>query len=65
MIVREIRERPEEVLANFDWFNDFADTKRWALVAYPKIVPRLNAGYEQWVKERQEAWRADQTKLFK
>lgn len=50
MIVREIKKKPEEILKNFDWFNDYKDTRQWALTAYPEIVTKLDEGYEKWLK---------------
>lgn len=29
MIVREILQEPFKVIAIFDWFNDFTDTRQW------------------------------------
>jgi hypothetical protein len=36
MIVREIKLNPDEVLKNFDWFNDYDDTRLYALYNCPK-----------------------------
>jgi len=43
MIVREIKEHPE-LLDNFDWFNDYKDTRSWALTEAPELVDKLDAG---------------------
>ena len=49
MIVREIKTHPE-LLENFDWFNDYKDTKRWAIYNCPELVSALDAGYEKFIK---------------
>lgn len=54
MIVREIKVMPQEILADFDWFNDYKDTVKWCKVHYPEIVPALNEGYEKWRKQHHE-----------
>ena len=57
MIVRAIKENPDEVLAKFDWFNDYKDTRNWAarnnLIS---IVARLDAGYKKWDEERMKKY---------
>lgn len=52
MIVRELKENPDKVLQNFDYYNDYEDTKRWADYNCPDaIVQRLEAGYHRWIHE--------------
>lgn len=51
MIVRELKENPDEVLANFDWFNDYKDTRSWAAFSFPEILERLDTGFETYRKE--------------
>jgi len=58
VIRRDIRDEPEEVLADFDWFNDYKDTRRWCEHACPALVVRLDAGYHAWNAEwlAQRGW---------
>jgi hypothetical protein len=53
MIVREIKYKPE-LLDNFDWFNDYEDTRRWAIYSCPELVYGLDKGYEKWRKEHED-----------
>jgi hypothetical protein len=51
MIVRHILNNPDELLANFDWFNDYKDTRLF-LVRQPctdSILKRLDAGWVAWL----------------
>lgn len=50
MIIREIKSNPKEVLNNFDWFNDYKDTRNWAMSACPEIVVELDKGYKKWLE---------------
>jgi len=53
MIVREILKDTENVLATFDYFNDYKDTRSWAKRnGCPHLVKLLDAGNETWMKER-------------
>lgn len=54
MIVREIAQNPAEVLRHFDWFNDYQDTRLWALRSAPEVIPGLDLGYAQWWEEYTE-----------
>ena len=55
MIVREIKENPV-LLLSFDWFNDYADTRSWAVVNCPNLVGVLDQGHQAWLDEqRREA----------
>ncbi len=56
MIVREIKDRPE-LIATFDWFNDYKDTRSWCVQNAPDRVAALDAGMELWEAERREYWR--------
>jgi len=53
MIVREIKETPDEVLKTFDYFNDYKDTRAWAEHAAPEIIDRLDRGQRIW----RDSWR--------
>lgn len=37
-------------LKNFDWFNDYNDTRAWAAQARPELVPELDLGYAKWLQ---------------
>lgn len=49
MIVREIKNHPE-LLNDFDWFNDYNDTRLWAIESFPEIVEKLDDGFNKWLK---------------
>lgn len=51
MIVRAIKEHPEEVIKNFDFFNDYKDTMRWVKIVCPEIMPMLDKAYREWLKK--------------
>ena len=53
MIIREIKHNPD-LLDNFDWFNNFVDTRKWALHNYPAILPLLDKKYLEWENSRKE-----------
>ena len=56
MIVREIRE-DESLLDDFDWFNDFDDTRQWAYYAgHIDLVEKLDDGFTKWRKKRNESY---------
>ena len=51
MRVREILQDPDKVLATFDYFNDYKDTRDF--LSYPpgehdELIARLDAGEEAW-----------------
>lgn len=46
MIVREIKDNPVEVLKNFDWFNNYKDTRAWAQRNCVNVVTALDAGWK-------------------
>lgn len=51
MIVREIKDHPE-LIDNFDWFNDYQDTRNWVQRNYsPELLEKLDIGYKQWLKK--------------
>ena len=52
MIVREIRDSPEEVIENFDWFNDYEDTRRWCIQNCTKVIKDLDNAFKIWLKNR-------------
>lgn len=60
MIVREIKDNPDQVLSNFDWFNDYKDTRSYAVYSgLDEIVKRLDEGYDnylirEWAKFNKE-----------
>lgn len=46
MIIREIRDNPLHEIATFDWFNDYKDTRDWAVHSCPAdVVALLDAGH--------------------
>ena len=51
MIIREIKKNPDEVLKDFDYFNDYKDTKNWCEYTFPEILPRLKKGFDAWLVE--------------
>ncbi|NIP54117.1 MAG: hypothetical protein GWN00_01470 [Aliifodinibius sp.] len=51
MLIREIADNPDKVLTNFDWFNDYNDTRSWAAKNCPGLVPRLDAGHKKWMAD--------------
>ena len=54
MIVREIETNPE-LIDDFDWFNDYADTRNWAYdCSLSDLVEKLDAGFKPWLAR----WRA-------
>jgi len=50
MIVREIKQEPEKVMATFDWFNDYKDTRSWLRYACPGILPEFDRRYKLWLE---------------
>lgn len=44
MIIREIKDDPS-LIEKFDWFNDYTDTRAWAVGAAPDLVEKLDAEY--------------------
>jgi len=50
MIVREIKTNTDETLKDFDYFNDYDDTLRWAKRNCEEVVPRLESGFKGWLK---------------
>lgn len=53
MIVREIKQNPE-IIDNFDWFNDYKDTRSWAVGSCPELLSRLDEAYEKWCDKIRE-----------
>jgi hypothetical protein len=51
MIVREIRDNPNLLIEAFDWFNDYKDTRSWAVVNCPALVDALDLGHDTWLRE--------------
>lgn len=50
MIVREIKQYPEILDKDrFDWFNDYKDTRRWAVRNAPELVSKLDRGYDRYI----------------
>lgn len=59
MIVREIAEN-QELLDDFDWFNDYKDTRQWAVYAErPDLVKRLDEGHKKWLERRNKRYERD------
>lgn len=54
MIVREIKKDPK-IIDNFDWFNDYSDTRAWAVHNCPELVDKLDTGYRNWTKKLHSA----------
>jgi len=50
MIVREIKDNPEIIEENFDWFNDYKDTRNWASRNCPEFVERLEKGWKIYIR---------------
>jgi len=62
MIVREIREDPSGVIASFDWYNDYDDTKRWVTDnCSVGVLEELDAGFHTWLFEKN----SNQTPLYR
>lgn len=60
MIIREIKNAPFTVVGCFDWFNDYKDTRSYAVgCCLPEIVALLDAGYALWQAQRAEQMKAD------
>lgn len=51
MIVREIVLYPE-LIDSFDFFNDYEDTRQWATINAPELVPILDLKYKEWLDFR-------------
>jgi len=63
MIVREIKANPEKVLAIFDWFNDYKDTRSWCVCqGLDEIVKQLDEGDKSYWQERNKKWLESQNK---
>jgi len=46
MIIREIKQQPElMMLPKFDWFNDYIDTRSYAVHCCPELVATLDEGW--------------------
>jgi len=52
MIVREIADPKyqDEVLNNFDYFNDYKDTHAWCRINAPHLLSRLENGFDAYNK---------------
>lgn len=56
MIVREIKADPDGVLATFDWFNDYKDTRSWLLGGLQfGLLEMLDKGHEKWLVRLRKA----------
>ena len=53
MIVREIADPKyqDEVLNNFDYFNDYKDTHAWCRINAPHLPSRLENGFDAYNKK--------------
>lgn len=49
MIIREIKNNPDKIIKNFDWFNNFKDTHIWAENNCPDIADRLEKAYHKYL----------------
>lgn len=52
MIVREIKNNPDKMLENFDYFNDYEDTAQWAKHNCPEILPELQKRNAEFLENR-------------
>jgi hypothetical protein len=53
MIIRSILTDTEEVIANFDFFNNYDDTLRWLVSSeHYLIAVKLQDAYKEWLKAR-------------
>lgn len=46
MIVREVAKNIK-LLDDFDWFNDYKDTRRWLEFSYPELLVYFDRAYEE------------------
>lgn len=53
MIVKEIIDHPE-LIEDFDWFNDYRDTKLWLKHNGPELLERFEEGHLEWLEEMTE-----------
>lgn len=54
MIVREIKQNPDSVIENFDYFNDYDDTRGYAKENCPiDVVGKLDKGFKEWLMDYQ------------
>jgi hypothetical protein len=52
MIVREIVQDTHGILNNFDWFNDYDDTRLWLREQNKTLlIELLDAGFRVWLKK--------------
>lgn len=55
MIVREIKSKPDEIIANFDFFNDYDDTIRWCeWNCSQEVQDKLRRAYQEWLWKKNE-----------
>jgi hypothetical protein len=55
VIVREIKAKPLALIGAFDFFNDYKDTRSWAVHnCTPDVVALLDAGHAVWLREHNE-----------
>lgn len=60
MIVREIKQNRDEILARFDWFNDYKDTRIYALDNCDEETVRLlDEGNDKWWRERMNKFQSN------
>lgn len=53
MIIRAIKDNPEEELKHFDYFNDYKDTIRFCVrMGLDDIVEKLDKGHQEWLEQR-------------
>lgn len=52
MVIREIKDNPKEEIKNFDWFNDYKDTRPFVMRFCPEILEEFDAGFQQWLDNR-------------
>ena len=51
MIIREI-EKDESLLENFDYFNDYGDTRRWLEYRGKlELIVKLDRGHTEWLEK--------------
>ncbi len=55
MIVREIKKEPLKTVGNFDWFNDYKDTRDWVYFNCPRdVLTLLDAAEAVYDRQRRE-----------
>jgi hypothetical protein len=48
MIVRGIKDKPVLIMGDFDWINDYEDTRRWIIESCPGILDDFDEEYRSY-----------------